>query len=1782
VRQLFVEGENVLTLQLHNNWLDAEMSINPYLSFGLQTDTTYFSEPPGWFFHDGLHLHTNFSLAVEGEPLMLFDADGNLQDAVDIPELTFDISYGRSADGGADFCFFANPSPDSSNNQQQCLAGIIQELPVFSPDAGLHNIAPDDSLLISIFSLCPDCSIRFTQDGSDPDENSPLYQQSIYLTGTTVIKARLFREGYLPGSVAGGSFIINKNTKLPVISISTEPDLLFSDENGIYVLGPNASGTFPYYGANFWRDVEIPVSVEYFGTGDRQIFQQEAGLQIHGGWSRAFDQKSLRLTARSCFGPSEFKHPFFKDKNILNYKKLILRNGGNDFQAAMMRDALMHKIVQNKTNLSVQDYLPAVVYLNGEYWGIHNMREKIDKYFLYENFDLDDLDVDLLENNNLVISGDNKDFLDLYSFIVTNDLSDAGNYQTVCDQLEITNLIDYFVVEIFTVNTDWPQNNVKYWRHGDGKWQYILLDLDNAMGFINSLQHHSTNAYERILQDSVNVHSIIFQNLMDNNTFRRDFVNRYADLLNTIFLPENSFALIDAIRDSIVGEMEAHKNKWGGSVTLWVNYHVNNRLKTFFQYRSDFTRDHTVEVFELDTIFNLCLKTKNSHDSRIRINSIIPDKYPWDGIYFYDNPVLVEALPAPGMAFSHWETTDHPVLQDSLARMWWRLTGDDTLTAHFTGTPDTLKLLFTEINFKSHERMDAGDWVELYNPNEVDLNISGWILKGDSDFSAFIFPENTIVPAGEYWIVAQDTSRFSEIYQHVNNLSGPFVFGLKSWSSKLRLFDEHDNPIVSMQYYDQAPWPEDIAGSGRTIELISTEESILDPANWRTGCLGGSPGEKPRECREEFNIAFTEFNYKSNPNFDTDDWVEIYNYDTATVDLSHWVFKDDDGSHRFHLPFGTLIEPGSFLVICEDTAAFRTFNPEVAQVIGNFDFGLSSESDMVRLFDPWENPVSMIDYTASAPWPTNISGTGRTAEVIDHTANSNDPSNWRSGCLGGSPGKFPLPCHDTAAIVVTEINYAASGNFNTGDWIEIFNNDSVPVSLNGWRFRDNNSSHNFYFPDDLVLMPEEYLLVVEDSLRFSAVHDTISGIIGNFDFGLSSSADEVHLYDGFEQQIAFISYTSSAPWPEDIPGSDRTIELIDPYLAMNDPVNWKAGCFGGSPGSAPFDCTDNYKIAFTEFNYKSHPSFNTEDWVELHNYDSVTVDLGSWVFKDENDANIFVFPTGTLIGPGEFLVICQDTAAFRQLNSEVVSVTGNFSFGLSSQNDQLRLFDAQGYLILLVEYLSDYPWPQEISGTGRTAEVIDHTANLNDGTNWRAGCLGGSPGNFFQACHDTAAIVVTEINYNAHENFDTGAWFEILNNDTIPVSLAGWSFHDADANNIFHFPADIELNPGDYLVVAEDLQKFQSVHDTIMNVTGSFGFALSDLADEIHIFDLFGQQIVYISYQSAAPWPETPPGSGRTIQIIDPETELNDPLNWKSGCPGGSPGAPYSPCPPTPAIVISEIYYDASQDFGASTWFEIYNNDTVSVSLDGWRFHNADENNMFLFPDGIGLMPGDYYVVVEDSADFLLVHDTIQEFTGSYGFALSDLADELYLFDTYNQQIASLSYQSTAPWPELEAGEGHTIELIDPGMEMTDPANWRVGCPGGSPGVDSVACDDSSVPEALSELLTINVYPNPFNQQFTIRITAKVPLHVDFSLKICKKAFIFCKSHPTSGTLFTSLSGINHHFLNRIFVINGDFKFHLNLTAIILNDVVIFFNLACIPEKMLLLHEHRRIKKFLL
>ncbi|MCD4745319.1 MAG: lamin tail domain-containing protein [Bacteroidales bacterium] len=1010
LKSLILNGTNVLTIQAHNYWCDNDMSLIPFFSVSINDSSTFFNPIPEWFYADNLLVHTNFKISDNDQLIILSDSLGNTIEELNIPYLQLNTSAGNYPDGSYVIKYFGQPSPGTSNNNSLTYDGVVEQTPVFSLNSGFYS--SDQNIFLNIFDTS--LIIRYTKDGSIPTDTSCIYLDAINFDSTTVIRARAFKDNYLPGETQTNTYFINDSSSLPVISISTDPYNLWNWDNGIYVMGPNAKPDFPYYGANFWNDWEIPVNIEYFREDGIPVFEQECGMKIHGGWSRAYNLKSFRLLAKSKYGKSTFDYKLFKDKDISDFKRILLRNSGSDFSKAYLRDPLIHKLVQNKTHNDVMDYNPSLVFINGNYWGILNIRERVDKYYLQNNHGISIDNVDILEKQALVVEGSNIQFLSMMDFITSNDISKTENYDSVNLMLDIENFCDYMITELYIINTDWPRNNLKFWKADNYKWRFILFDVDVSMAFW-SWNYAYVNAFERILNDTLFYPSLIFQRLLLNQEFKNYFINRYADLMNTIFLPGNFIYHLDTLVDRLRPEMERHKEKWGGNFGSWEQYHINTKIKSFINIRPAFVRENIIEEFDLIKTDTLTFRIDTPNIAKIKINTIIPDTSLWTGIYFDGVPVKIEAIPNPGYHFYFWETSDSAALSDSSRIIYFNSYKNDTITAHFFGYPDTAKIIITEINYKSHPNQNADDWIELYNNDTSVIDLSAWIFKDSEDIHVFEFPANTVLSPQEYLVLVQDTGKFSWHYPEITNYIGPFDFGLSSNGEQLRLYDDLGHLNLLMVYSPDPPWPGGTNGSGRTLELIDYNGDMNNGNNWKQGCFGGSPGQAYFNCINPARIIITEINYRSSTASDAGDWIELFNNDTVNVDMSKWIFKDDEDEHIFEIPENTILQIEEYLVLTQDTLDFSNIYPDISNYLGSFNFGLSSNGDSLQLFDKFYQPIVTIYYSPEPPWPPNTNGTGRTIEIIDYNGDLNDGSNWKTGCIKGSPGQAFFPC-DTNSV----------------------------------------------------------------------------------------------------------------------------------------------------------------------------------------------------------------------------------------------------------------------------------------------------------------------------------------------------------------------------------------------------------------------------------------------------------------------------------------------------------------------------------------------------------------------------------------------------------------------------------------------------------------------------------------------------------------------------------------------------------------------------------------------
>jgi hypothetical protein len=405
-----------------------------------------------------------FSLSSEGETVYLSNGS-TIIDYISIPLLTANTAYGR-ASGSDEFAILSAATPNAAN----AAAAKESPQPTTSVKQGVYNGI--ESLKVE---LRGEGVIRYTLDCTEPTEASEVYTGTIELKKTTVIRARCFEDGYAPGKVLDLIYVINEGHSLDVVSIITEPTNLWDYYTGIYVEGPNASAVFPYVGANYWQQWEKAATVSFFandGTG----FSLPCGIRIFGAYSRALEMKSFTCFFRAAYGAKQLDYNLFGDEGLSSYEAFVLRNSGQDFKKARMRDELITSLAAEYTTLDVQRYRPAVLYLNGEFWGVYYIKEKINENFIAGNHNVPEDSV-ILERAN---GAGCDEYLDLVKYTRTHDLSNQEYYQYVIDRIDKENYIDYICAEIYIANGD--NGNIRFYKSNamDGKWRWILYDVDQS------------------------------------------------------------------------------------------------------------------------------------------------------------------------------------------------------------------------------------------------------------------------------------------------------------------------------------------------------------------------------------------------------------------------------------------------------------------------------------------------------------------------------------------------------------------------------------------------------------------------------------------------------------------------------------------------------------------------------------------------------------------------------------------------------------------------------------------------------------------------------------------------------------------------------------------------------------------------------------------------------------------------------------------------------------------------------------------------------------------------------------------------------------------------------------------------------------------------------------------------------------------------------------------------------------------------------------------------------
>jgi hypothetical protein len=717
------------------------------------------------------------------------------------------------------------------------------------------GIYPQSELIVT--TQLKEVEIFYTTDGTAPSSSAAKWPGELTLTSTTVLRFKVFREGAVIGTTTQ-TYIIGRTFDMAVISIAVEPDDFFGFERGIYVKGCCAAETPPYQGANFWKKWERPINIEFYEPDGTLGFNQTAGARIFGGFSKGWPMKSLAIIAREKYGPKRFKHQIFPNKDIKKFKSFVLRNSGGDFNKTHFRDAFMTDLVE-PLDMEIQAYRPAVVFINGEYWGIHNIREKITEHYIASNCEVDKDSLDIMRHRNDVQFGSNKEYKKLLSFLEKNSFVENEMIKELDKWMDIDNYINYNIAEVYIDNRD-AGGNIRYWRERKegARWRWIFYDTDLSFGIsdwkaykVNTLQQMTTASAE--IWPNPSWSTFIIRKLLENDSIKQVYSNRFADHLNTIFSAEQVIFKIDSIKSLITNEMTNHIKRWPSlSLKSWEkNVQV---LRDFATYRPPYMRKFIMEKFGWEDTAYVQLGDFNHNEGVVKINSLSLSSA-FSGWYFAGCPISIAAVAHPGYEFESWEgigaTTPLLYIDPKLVSQVFYPKFRKKGASQFAG-----KIVLNEINCAQAEGVEHGDWIELVNTSANNVDISGWKLY-NKDGDIFEWKNHQIGGSG-YLVLAKSPKEMLNAYPDIEEVLYEEKFKLKLGKKKesLLLLDANGLVVDSLNY----SMSEDFGNSSspETIILSKKNPGLPPiPTSWDV-LNSGSPGKQNSNYKELPSLQYGE------------------------------------------------------------------------------------------------------------------------------------------------------------------------------------------------------------------------------------------------------------------------------------------------------------------------------------------------------------------------------------------------------------------------------------------------------------------------------------------------------------------------------------------------------------------------------------------------------------------------------------------------------------------------------------------------------------------------------------------------------------------------------------------------------------------------------------------------------------------------------------------------------------------------------------------------------------
>lgn len=676
------------------------------LRFGHVAEDAVSAEFIPWY--GAYQFHTNFGLGRGGETVYLFSPGQQQLSQLYVEQEMPGHSNGSWPDGSSTVQLFDTPTPGASNNTSDPYADYAEK-----PTLSVASTIGGASVTVdAVNPNLPPTTLRYTLDGSDPTASSPPFIAPITMNEPTVLKVRAFVPGLLPSKIETGSYLIGAQHSSPVLSITTAQSNLYG-----------ATGMFD----NWWKDDEIPAHAEYFLETGELAFSQRTGMQMDGGHggSRSFPQHSFRLEFdNGTLGAGSVDLPLIPDRpQRTEYSRIYLRNGSNQYQILPHKDAAQVKMMAGATKSYYTAWTPVTVYINGDYFGLYEMREKFDtEYFrTLEGADGDSLDLlgvsswngQMLRANEGSTDGFWQDMSEFRAL----DPASPTFWEQADASFDMEWYTDYIFGQQWMATTDWPINNIKIYRSNSTghRWRFCTVDLETGMAPNGQSGPHFNGLVYAGSQDPEIPYTYIWQRGIQNNRYHDYYINRAADIMNSAFLDERIQGIGQEFFDLARPDMGDQFLRWGGPDTSaqLLAYEANNAaFLSDLSQRTPIMRDDIQEFFGLPRQLDVVLDVHPEGAGRIRISTLRPENYPWHGVYFDGVPVHIEALANDGFLFSHW--AGNGLIGDTLNTLFLDTLAADAITFDAFFVPDGSGLRETNMT----------DFAIYPNPTERFLYVS--------------------------------------------------------------------------------------------------------------------------------------------------------------------------------------------------------------------------------------------------------------------------------------------------------------------------------------------------------------------------------------------------------------------------------------------------------------------------------------------------------------------------------------------------------------------------------------------------------------------------------------------------------------------------------------------------------------------------------------------------------------------------------------------------------------------------------------------------------------------------------------------------------------------------------------------------------------------------------------------------------------------------------------------------------------------------------------------------